>query len=276
MTDVHPPSRSARLTRACAFAAALLFAASPTPAHAQFGKLKQVVKKEITGKDSETQKPASTSERFTTEPLTLDRIDQFFAAVEPWMQKTEAYSAALEAGKAYEVKAANVKSCQQQVMSNPANMKPGADMTEFQRANERAQRHQTRSSEARQRGDTLTARILWDSIGIEQVNGYRTLYPALKQCGDMPVQPSTPPRPRFEVTPDGQRAFSRNQLGYMRERITAYRHLKANRQTDAIRRQFNADEIAALERRQGQVDRFGAAMDLTSTQWMAWQDLPAW
>lgn len=275
MTPISNKQHAPRRALTIALVGVFLAATSPVGAHAQLGKLKAAVKKQITGKDAE-KTPGDAAPSGTAVQITPERLDQFFAAVEPWMQKAEAYGSVLEQVKAYDGKKANYESCKQQVMTNPANARQGGDPKEIERSQQRAQQYLARSSEASQRGDTMTARLMSDSMMVEQDKGYLVMFPALKQCGSMPVKPSTPPPPRFEVTPEGQQAFTRNQLGFLRERLAAYRHLKSNRETDAIRRQFNGDEIAAFEGRQGQLDRFGAALELTSTRWRAWQDLPSW
>lgn len=268
------PSFAHRLALTCALATMLLGAAVPTAAHAQLGRLKDAVKKQVTGKGTE-QKPAEPARSPSATLMTSDRLDQFFAAVDPWMNKVAAYNAELAKEKQYEANTAKFQECRNRVVSNPANAGK-SDLKEIDRLNARVEQLNGRSMQAHMSGDTATARILTDSMTLAIQQMEYAQFPALKQCGAAPTKPSTPTAPRFEVSDEGRQAFTAHQLGYTRERLLVYTTYKSNGNDQALSRAFQPDEIAALDARRDQVDRFAAAIRVTKTNWATWGDLHNW
>jgi hypothetical protein len=151
-----------------------------------------------------------------------------------------------------------------------------SDQKEVDRATARMDQLSTRSLQANQSGDTLAARLLFDSVAVVTDQMFVAQYPALKQCGATPVKPAKPTAPRFEVTNEGQQTFTRRDLGYLRERLGVYVALKEQGNTNAITRAYQPTEIAALDARQRQLDLLVSGLSATNTSWKTWQDLPSW
>jgi hypothetical protein len=207
--------------------------------------------------------------------MTSDRLDQFFAAVDPWMNNVAAYNAELAKEKEYEANTAKHEECKKRVISNPANAGK-SDLKEIDRLNERVGQFNERTVQASMSGDTAKTRILTDSMLLVVRQMEYAQFPALKQCGAAPTKPPTPNAPRFEISDEGRRAFTPHQLGYTRERLLVYTTYKADGNEQALARAFQSDEIAALDANRAQIDRFAAAIRVTQTRWKTWGDLPSW
>ncbi len=221
-------------------------------------------------------------------PITAERLDAFFVAMRPAIDRAERGRADFEARKAYEAAEAVYKPKRDrwETCINGAGEKMKAQFASqgYQAQMRAAQDLQTKmnrhlagtgelsmaATEAEQRGDNARAAALKDSADVLTYRMYVDMMPSAKECGAPPRRPVEPRRAdgttpeQLVLQPAG---MTRGQFGRLRERVAVYAL------TGGKEGPFTAEERATLDARAADLAKLTPLFRDGLLEWGQWTEL---
>lgn len=293
-----------------ASAAVVLLSLIPAPAHAQLpGRLKKLGKEALenaarrqgAGRDSvagatAAKEPpgATTAARGGSESdytITDERVQVVLAALTPAVERARVAFAAQSERAAYRAATEKFTSCM--AAAGSGGTPSAADVEESARLTEHYGALSQRLGAARAARDERRAAYISDSITVAGQGSSAAMFGLTRKCGPFPYTPVVViedqlARDTGEVTEEttarlavGEPAVStmtRTQFGMVRERIALWTMQKGGAPADALGRQgvFTEDELAALERRGGELMALAPLFKGSHLQWARTSDLRGW
>ena len=291
---MHTPAayRTARTARRFtsagpAFVAALFsLAVTSAPAEGQLLKrIKQAAQEKVADAVGRTEtggsapaSPAPTEKKGPT-PITAERLDVFLVSMRPAIDAAERGRAEFERRKAYdaamksfESAAKRYEACTDTIMVRERPRLTALAMRDpnFQTRLQYRPEWEPLFEAQRQamgRNDVPRIEAIGDSLTVLQRAEYVKLIPALKDCGQAPRKPATPPK-ASETTPEQlivpPAGMTRGQFGRLRERVAVYAI------TGGKEDPFTAEERAVLDARATDLAKLAPLFRDGLLEWGQW------